>query len=241
MVDLRELLARTICFADHLGRFDAPASINYQDKHQHCFVPHADAIITALDAAGLVVVPSEPTEAILNAVRRKTTSSGRPRAMVDLRANILSNDPIVRNSTMEVTRENVMAVAMTNLRSMADDYLELGEVGTSNVVHGLLDEIECLRALKEPNAVCYWDANNNEYGFGDPGEILENYDAGSVVEIEHVAVVMTTFEARLPPADDADSDDDWEVVADTLEEAAAAVQVERERRKALAEMAAAAQ
>lgn len=142
---------------------------------------------------------------------------------------------------MEVTRENVMTVAMTDLRSMADDYLELGDIGTSNMLHGMLDEIERLRSLKEPKATCFWDANDNEYGFGDPGEILENYDAGSVAKIEHVAVVRTSFEARLPPADDADSDDDWNVVADTMEEAKAAVEAERERRKALTEMAEAAQ
>jgi hypothetical protein len=86
MVDLRELLARAICFADHLDRFDASASINYQDKHQHCFVPHADAIIAALDAAGLVVVPREPTPRMIEVgceyVEFINTASDAYRAML---------------------------------------------------------------------------------------------------------------------------------------------------------------
>lgn len=106
------------------------------------------------------------------------------------------------------------------------------------LIAGQQAEIERLRALKEPKVTCYWDVNDNECGHGDPSEILKNYDAGDIAEIEHVAVVRTTYEARLPAADDADSDDDWEVVSDTLEEAEAAVEAERARRKAISEQAA---
>ena len=81
------------------------------------------------------------------------------------------------------------------------------------------------------DVTCYWDADDRDIGYDGPAEILYRYGHGIVCEIEHVAVVKTTFEAFLPPAEDADSDDDWQVVADTREAAEAAMAAELERRK----------
>lgn len=80
---------------------------------------------------------------------------------------------------------------------------------------------------------CYWDADDREIGHLDICEILENCGPGEVAEIEHVAVVATTFEAFLPAADDAETDDQFEVCEDTREAAEAKVAQELARRAAL--------
>lgn len=76
-------------------------------------------------------------------------------------------------------------------------------------------------------------ADDYEAGHGDICDILDYRGHGVVCTVEHVAVVRTTYHATLPPADDADSDDDWEVEAATADEARAALEAEQARRKAL--------
>ncbi|TWA73971.1 hypothetical protein FBZ83_12638 [Azospirillum brasilense] len=82
---------------------------------------------------------------------------------------------------------------------------------------------------------CYWDASDRETGHSSINEITENYAHGEVAEVEHVAVVRTSFHATLPPAEDAGSDDAWEIETDTREQAEKAVSDELARRKAAAE------
>lgn len=83
---------------------------------------------------------------------------------------------------------------------------------------------------------CYWDAADREIGHLDICEILDAYDFGTVAEIEHVAVISTTFEAQLPPADDSETDDLFEVCEHTREAAEAKVAAEISRRTTLAEL-----
>ena len=83
---------------------------------------------------------------------------------------------------------------------------------------------------------CYWDANDREIGHFDICEILDAYDFGTVAEIEHVAVIAKTFEAQLPPADDSETDDLFEVCEHTQEAAEAKVAAEISRRATLAEL-----
>ena len=80
---------------------------------------------------------------------------------------------------------------------------------------------------------CYWDEEDRECGYGNTWEIVDNAGYGVVCGIEHVAVVMVTYEAKLPPAEDAESDYDWAVAAATREEAEKALKDEIERRNSL--------
>lgn len=84
---------------------------------------------------------------------------------------------------------------------------------------------------KDPEICCYWYADDREVGYMSPSDILSYSDYGEVAEIEHVAIVKTTFEARLPPADDADTDDDFGVIEDTREAAEAKIAAELARRQ----------
>lgn len=86
--------------------------------------------------------------------------------------------------------------------------------------------------------VCFWNADNREVGWPTPSDILAEENDGTVIEIEEVAIVRSSFQARLPAADDADSDDDFDVCADTREEAERLIQAELDRRAALNECAA---
>ncbi|MEQ3679247.1 hypothetical protein [Pseudophaeobacter sp.] len=80
---------------------------------------------------------------------------------------------------------------------------------------------------------CYWNGDDREYGHSDPSEILDDIESGAVVEIEHVAVVDVTYEARLPAAEDAEYDDDFKVCENTREAAEAAITAEQSRRAAI--------
>lgn len=84
---------------------------------------------------------------------------------------------------------------------------------------------------------CYWNAEDREIGHNDISDILDGGPDGKVFEIEHVAVVKVTYEARLPAADDADSDDDFVVCCDTREEALFLIQNEEDRRAEIEETA----
>jgi len=94
------------------------------------------------------------------------------------------------------------------------------------------DEIERLAAMQAPRPTIFWDYEDPECGYSDPGEILDRYSDGEIIRIDAGAVLETTFAARLPAADDAGRDDPWEVEADTLEEAEALVTAELVRRQA---------
>lgn len=72
MVDLRELLARALWSGlprlyDEMPR---PGSA-LAEEHIRCN-EGSDAILSALDAAGLVVVPREPTDVMASAVYKRT-------------------------------------------------------------------------------------------------------------------------------------------------------------------------
>ncbi|MEP0155221.1 hypothetical protein [Pseudophaeobacter sp.] len=80
---------------------------------------------------------------------------------------------------------------------------------------------------------CYWNGDDREFGHSDPSEILGDIEPGAIVEIEHVAVVDVTYEARLRAAEDAEHDEDFEVCENTREAAEAAITAEQSRRAAL--------
>lgn len=87
--------------------------------------------------------------------------------------------------------------------------------------------------MSDPKIICYWNANDREYGHHTTYDLMED-GPGAVFEIEHVAVVKRTFEAWLPPAEDAGSDN-FEIVADTKEECQRLLDAEVSRRAALEE------
>lgn len=91
--------------------------------------------------------------------------------------------------------------------------------------------------MSDLTIVCFWNADNREVGWPTPSDILAEENDGTVIEIEEVAVVRRSFQARLPAADDADSDDDFDVCADTRQEAERLVNAELDRRDALEEAA----
>lgn len=92
---------------------------------------------------------------------------------------------------------------------------------------------------EERRISCYWNAEDREAGFSDISDLIEAFSYNEVdadppvFEVEHVAVIRTTFEASLPPASDADSDDEMTFSFPTREECEAAVQAEVLRRKTL--------
>lgn len=94
------------------------------------------------------------------------------------------------------------------------------------------------RTPKEPAIICYWDTDDTEVGEHSIQDVLDRHGHDTVVGVDHVAVVRTTFHATLPAADDANSDDWWTVEAASAEEAESAIEAERLRRKALADTAA---
>ena len=91
-----------------------------------------------------------------------------------------------------------------------------------------------IKRLKMIIANCDWywpaeDTSSDAYG-GHPGEILENLPAGEVHAVSRGGVVETRFYAVLPPADDADSDDEFEVDEATELEALIRLKSEIDRR-----------
>ena len=74
--------------------------------------------------------------------------------------------------------------------------------------------------------VCYWDANDREYGTATSKEIADAHE-GEVCEVEHVAIVNTTYECVLPETDEFE---EVHIIADTLEEAEALRAAELDRR-----------
>ncbi|MGE5515114.1 MAG: Lar family restriction alleviation protein [Bacteroidota bacterium] len=70
----------------------------------------------------------------------------------------VSNRNSKEEEIMEVTRENVMSTPLSDLRSIANDYQSMGEVGIANMFHGMLDEIERHRSL--------WAIENTAFGGG---------------------------------------------------------------------------
>ena len=69
MTDLRKLIARALCAEFHHDNYCMPPSDGYLDRYGDDYLPPADAVLAALDNAGLVVVPREPTKEMLNIVR----------------------------------------------------------------------------------------------------------------------------------------------------------------------------
>lgn len=94
---------------------------------------------------------------------------------------------------------------------------------------------DAMRDIPSPHAgvTCYWDAKDRDIGYYGVNDIMEKYGHGEIVEIEHVAIVETTFHASLPAAPDSDSDDDWEFEGNSVEEVEAALTAEQARRAAL--------
>lgn len=69
--------------------------------------------------------------------------------------------------------------------------------------------------LKKAIGGCQWywpEGDNSSYNCIDsPFQCLEFVEAGTVVAVDRGGVVETRYYAALPPADDADSDDEFEV------------------------------
>ena len=103
------------------------------------------------------------------------------------------------------------------------------------------DRIEALAAenaaLRERIAraqSCFWPEDDGETCYSDASDIYQEVDAGKVVGISCGGVIWTRYFAWLEPAVDCfDSDDDFVVDADTMEEAARLVRAELDRRASL--------
>lgn len=81
----------------------------------------------------------------------------------------------------------------------------------------------------------YWPADDtsSDACMDDPWDYVRASLPGEIVPISCGGVVWTRYFAWLPPADDSPHDDDFEVDADTKEEAERLVAEEQERRAAL--------
>lgn len=106
----------------------------------------------------------------------------------------------------------------------------------------LIEELTArIRDLEKRLASCQWywpeDDTSSECCSDCPSEVIEglwDYKYGDVIGISRGGVVETRYHAWLEPADDADSDDNFEVDEATREEAKAKVDTELARRAALA-------
>jgi hypothetical protein len=103
-------------------------------------------------------------------------------------------------------------------------------------IAALLDEREAMKAALD---ACNWywpEADtSSEYCRDSPREVIEDNEAGDVIAVSRGGVVETRYYAWLPPAEDADSDDDFEVDEATEQDAEAKVAAELARRAALSE------
>lgn len=96
------------------------------------------------------------------------------------------------------------------------------------------DELERMKKVID---ACDWhwpaDDTSEDSCEVSPWDIIEYHcvEDGDIVEILRGGVVETMFCARLPPADDSDTDDDFEVCEATYEAAKAAIDAERTRRR----------
>jgi hypothetical protein len=77
--------------------------------------------------------------------------------------------------------------------------------------------IDGLPSLSEgmPKAEWYLDADDPADGHSEICDVMLGHRYNVPVEIQHAAVVAVTWHAKLLPADDADSDDEWECEANT--------------------------
>jgi hypothetical protein len=101
MTDIRKLIARTICAYDGCGRFNGSGCMGL-----------SDSILAALDAAGLVVVPREPSTAML----ASALPTLEPETPDDVRRGKMAVDSLPRLSAS--ARADAIAVA----GQMARDY-----------------------------------------------------------------------------------------------------------------------
>ena len=118
-----------------------------------------------------------------------------------------------------------------HIRKAAETYTLPGGAGPEEIASEMFYAVG--EAIQAHPVECYWNGDDRELGHADPGEILDYIGPGSVVEIEHVAVVKVTYEARLPPAADSEHDDDFEVCEGSSEAANAAISAELSRRATL--------
>jgi len=80
------------------------------------------------------------------------------------------------------------------------------------------------------DAEWYLDATDPGEGHMSVCDIIDSHGPGKPIEVHHAAVVRVTYHAWLAPANDADSDDNWEATADSEAGCLRAVADELERR-----------
>jgi hypothetical protein len=96
-------------------------------------------------------------------------------------------------------------------------------------------ELASLRKRVARQPTLFWVDEDPEVGYRDLSEAINaaiNHWTGGVAAIRHGCELGVAYYAVLPPADDSDSDDQWEVECDTAEGAKAALAAERVRRLA---------
>lgn len=122
-----------------------------------------------------------------------------------------------------------------NDRTFEEDKRNMLYIAACNpvAIAALLAELDRLKAIVD-GCDWYWpeDDTSSDACADGPWQIAENCDVkpGEVFGYSRGGVVETRFFASLPPADDADSGDDFEVDCATREEAEAAIAAELERR-----------
>lgn len=103
----------------------------------------------------------------------------------------------------------------------------------------ILEILDRLERAEKALASCQWywpsEDTSSDACADSPSEIYEGLyvDPGTIIEYSRGGVVETGFYGRLPAADDADSDDDFEVDEPTEEAATEKMAAEISRRAAL--------
>ena len=91
---------------------------------------------------------------------------------------------------------------------------------------------ENARLQKRLTPQWWYDCEDPE-NYGDFYKAVDNAPHGEPFEVAGAATVKIVWFASLPPAPNADSDDDWECEADTKEDCLRMIAAENERRAAL--------
>jgi hypothetical protein len=115
-----------------------------------------------------------------------------------------------------------------------DDEGRWRDLSAVTSVEALAAENAALRERIARAQSCFWPEDDGETCYSDASDIYQEVDAGKVVGISCGGVIWTRYFAWLEPAVDCfDSDDDFVVDADTMEEAARLVRAELDRRASL--------
>lgn len=114
---------------------------------------------------------------------------------------------------------------------------KLGCPGHMNINAAIIAEaLAAVRADERAKAAnIFWDPDDPESPMSTPFDEMGDWgrENGIVHEVWQAVRLPSVYVAQLPPADDADSDDEWTCEAETREEAQSLLDAELERRKRL--------